>query len=81
MYNRFPLTRGYPPGALTRRTRYAVPAGELHVRELCYVLPSAKPVQRFIIGISVLCPPLRALAVRDKQQAAAATGQPYPHGV
>lgn len=64
--NSFLLTRGYPSSALTCRTRYAVPAGELHVWELGYVLPSAEPIQRLIIGIPVLSLPLRALPLRDE---------------
>lgn len=77
----FPLTRRYPPGALARRARYAVPAGELHVRELGDVLPSAEPVQRFVVGVPVPCSPLGGLLpLRDESLAAAAARPQRPHG-
>lgn len=74
------LTRRDPSRALTRRTRDAVPAGELHVGELGYVLPADQPVQGLVVGVSVLRPPLRAAPVRQQRHAAVAAGPPRPHG-
>lgn len=76
----FSLTWGYSSSALTCRTCYAVPPGELHVWELGYVLPSTESIQRLIVGVPVLSLPPRALPVREERQAAAASRPPRPHG-
>lgn len=80
VFERFLLTWGYPSSALTCRACYAVSPGELHVRELCYVLPSNEPIQRVIIGVFILSPVPGALPLRQEWQAAAAASPPVPHG-
>lgn len=76
----FVLTWRYSSSALTCWTRYAVSSGELHVRKLGYVFPSAESIQRVIVWIPVLCPPRGALSFRKQRQTAAATRPPRPHG-
>lgn len=79
-FERFLLTWRYASCALTCCACYAVSAGELHVWELRYVLPPAKPIKGVIIGVSILSSPSGALPLWQERQAAAAARPPVPHG-
>lgn len=72
-----PLTWGDSAGALTGRTRDAVSAGELHVRELGNVLAPDESVQRLVVRVSVA-----RLAPGSGRggDAAASAGPERPHG-